>query len=135
MNAALSPEPRSSRLAKLQDLLALLAALRELRDPLTSADGLRQAVALLVRLAELLGIDDAWTERVRSIVLDPGVFNIVLAVVQCLAGMALRDEMQDAVRVLLADDHEVLVDAQGLIDWLPLVFQIIALLRQLRGEP
>ena len=122
-----------SRLAKLRDLLALLALFREITDPITSPQGLRQALAVLIRFAEMLGIDDAWLDRVRSIVLDDAVFNIVLAIVQYLAGVATRNEAGE-VHALGEAGQEIVIDAQSFLEWLPLVVQLLALLGQMGGD-
>jgi hypothetical protein len=108
-----------------RDLLELLAALRQMPDPLASADGLKQAIALLVRLAELVGIDDAWTERLRQIVTDPALFNLVRAIVQYLSHL-----LGDRRHVATADT----IDPQSLAQWLPVVLEIIRLIKQLRGD-
>jgi hypothetical protein len=94
---------------------------------------LQQAIALLVRLAEVLGIDDAWTERLRQIVVEPPLFNLVLAIVQYLADLAGWDESQQSICVLSADGQQVLVDARGLLEWLPIVLEILRLLKEIRG--
>lgn len=124
------------RLTTLRDLLALLAALRELREPVTSPAGLRQSIALLLRLAELIGIEPAWIERLRRILEDPGAFNIVLAVVQYALGLASRDSSSGGVVRLAGCDGDegVEVTAEALAEWLPPVIQIVGLLRQIRGE-
>ena len=49
--------------SKLRELLDLLAALREIREPLTSPAGLRASLELLLRLAEFAGPElspDTW---------------------------------------------------------------------------
>ena len=122
------------RLTTLRDLLALLAALRDLREPVTSPAGLRQSISLLLRLAELVGIEPAWIERLRTILDDPGAFNIVLAVVQYALGLAAR-EAAGVVRLAGCESDEgIEVTAEALAEWLPPVIQIVGLLRQIRGE-
>jgi hypothetical protein len=117
-----------------RDLLELLASIRNLREPLTSPDGLRQAIALLVRLAELVGIDDAWTSLLRQIVVKASLFNLVLAIVKYLADVTGWDQSQQSILALSAEGEHVVVDAQSLVDWLPIVLEIIRLLKQIRGE-
>jgi hypothetical protein len=112
-----------------RDILELLAALRRLPDPFASADGLRQAIALLVRLAEIVGIDDAWTERLRQIVTDPALLKLVLAIIDYLAYL-VADKPRGPATALAEVDH---IDAQGLAEWLPIVLEIIRLIKQLRG--
>ena len=83
-----------------------------------------------MRLAEIVGIDDAWSGRLRQIVTDPALFNLVLAIVQYLAHL-IADKPRDAV-ITLADVDDI--DAQGLAEWLPVVLEILRLLKQLRGD-
>jgi len=122
------------RLGTLRDLLALLAALRDLREPVTSPAGLRQSIALLLRLAELVGVEPAWIERLRKILDDPGAFNIVLAVVQYALGLAAREAAGTVRLAGCESDEGVEVTAEALAEWLPPVIQIVGLLRQIRGE-
>jgi hypothetical protein len=115
-------------LSRLRDLLALLMAVQQMREPISSPAGLRQAIELLARLAELLGIDPAWIERLRAILSDEHVFNIVLAIVQYLLFVLWDD---DEVSVL--DFSTCEVDAQSFADWFPLVVDLLTLWRILRG--
>jgi hypothetical protein len=129
--------------SKLRELLDLLADLRAIREPLTTPEGLRASLELLLRLAEFTGIDRTWTDRVRSVLDDPRAFDVVLAVVRYLHGLVAPDDVarliaqrdaaaNDAVAMtkLLTPDADVA--AQAFIDWLPLVFELVALLRELR---
>jgi hypothetical protein len=124
------PLPRTARSfnTKLRELLDLLAALRDLREPLTSPEGLRASLELLLRLAEFAGVDRAWTDRVRDIVDDPRAFDIVLAIVRYLHGLTETEQVVQAIAECNATD----VAAQDFADWLPLILEIIALLRELR---
>jgi hypothetical protein len=111
-------------LGKLRELLALLAALREIRDPIATPIGLRQTIAVLIRLAELAGIEPAWIDRLRTILADPAVFNIVLAIVQYVFGLVETDEVSARGQV------EILAEAE-FAEWLPIAIQVIGLARQL----
>ena len=113
---------------KFRELLDLLAALRDIRDPLTSAEGLRASLELLLRLAEFAGVDRAWTDRVRTILDDPHAFDIVLAIVRYLHGLL---DTEQVVRSI-ADHDAADVAAQDFLDWLPFILEIVALLRELR---
>jgi hypothetical protein len=107
------------RLAKLRELLDLIAALRQIDWPVDSADDLKAAIALLVRLSDLLGIDSQWTARLKSILEDPKVFEIVLAIVRFLSSQIAT---HGAARVLE-------IEPKSLAAWLPIVLQILELLR------
>ncbi len=124
-----------SRFGKIRDILSLIGDIRAITEPISSAEGLRQSIELLIHLASLVGIDSRWTDRLRSILDNDAVFDIVLAIVRYVSGIASHETDNDGVRVMLADDgHEVVVDAQSFVDWLPIVIQIISLLRQIRGN-
>ena len=113
---------------KFRELIDLLAALRDIREPLTSPEGLRASLELLLRLAEFAGVDHAWTDRIRKILDDPRAFDIVLAIVRYLHGLLETEQVVQAIAERNATD----VAAQDFLDWLPLILEIIALLRELR---
>ena len=135
MNEAISIERVPlNRLGKIRDLLSLLGAIRDITEPLTTAGGLRQALSLLSSLADLVGIDPVWSERLASVLRDEGVFNIVLAIIQYVSGAAGKEAADHSIRVRVADaGQEVIVDEQSFAAWLPLVIQLLSLLRQIRG--
>jgi hypothetical protein len=116
--------------AKLRQALQLLADIESLPQPITSADGLRQAIDDLAQLATLLGIDSTWSDRLTTILSDQTVFDLVLAVVQALfaSPMPPSPAPNPAPTAVLTT-----VDPQLLAQWLPLVVQIISLIRQIRG--
>jgi hypothetical protein len=125
--------------SKLRELLDLLAALRSIRDPLTSPEGLRASLELLLRLGELAGVDRAWTDRVRAVLDDPRAFDIVLAIVRYLHGLIATDEIVQSIAEYNAAANDASAGdlvAQDFLDWLPLILEIIAFLRELRrGTP
>ena len=116
--------------SKLRELLDLLAALRDIREPLTSPEGLRASLELLLRLAEFAGVDRTWTDRLRTILDDPRAFDIVLAIVRYLHGLIETEQVIQSI----AEHNATEVAAQDVLDWLPLILEIIALLRELRRQ-
>jgi hypothetical protein len=116
-------------LPRLRQALTLLASIRNLTAPPTSADGLKQSLALVFELAQLVGLDPQWIDRAQQLVNDPAVFNILLAVVQYLAQLAARSQ-SPATNV-----NASALDAQSLADWLPLLFEVLHALLNLRGAP
>lgn len=145
---------------RIRDLLELLAGLRSIDQPLTTADGLRASLELLLRLAEFVGIEPSWTDRIRQILNDPRVFELVLAVVRYLDGFVNAAAPNDGVSAAASTGEQTAqprdintseintsdigdstindsiiatVDAQAFIDWLPIVVQILSLLNKLRG--
>lgn len=120
--------------ARLRELLQAIADLQELDVALTSPEGLRHAVEMVLRLGELLGLDDAWLDRLRPIATDDGVLRIVLAVWQFVLGARHDVDADEAVRCRVAGvETPVVVTQQALADWLPIVVQLISLLRIVRG--
>jgi hypothetical protein len=122
--------------SKLRELLDLLAALREIREPLTSPAGLRASLELLLRLAEFAGVDPAWTDRVRRFLDDQRAFDIVLAIVRYLHGLLTTEQIVQSIAEYNAPAGQPTsrgeITAQDFLDWLPLILEIIAILRQLR---
>lgn len=115
---------------RLRDFLSLLAAVRELREPLTSEQGLRAALEILARVAELLAIDPDWIQRVRLALANERVFRIVLAIVQYVASL-IGEQSGPSAAALEVD--ALSLDAQTFSHWLPLVLELLTLWRQLRG--
>lgn len=123
-----------NRLAALRQVLDLIAALRQPDQPLTTAPGLHNALARLAQVAEAFGIDGAWLDRLKQVLADPAVFNIVLAIVQYLSGLGGKEQADGSVHIQAAPGAAAIhVDAQSLIDWLPLVVQLLGLLQHIRG--
>jgi hypothetical protein len=116
---------------KLRELLGLLDALRAIREPLHIAEGLRASLELVLKLAEFAGVDRTWTDRVRTILDNPRVFDIVLAVVRYLDGLMDGEQAARMIAETESAGAEAF-EAQDFIDWFPLILQIITLLRELR---
>jgi hypothetical protein len=126
-----------SRFDKIREFIDLIAAIRGLTEPITSEVGLRAAIDLVVRFADLIGIDPTWTNRLREALDDDGVFYIVLAIVQYAFGLmdGKMDGDGDGTTVVLAsEDGSCVVTTQSFLSWLPIVLQLIQLIRGLRGE-
>jgi len=120
--------------SRLREVLQVIADLQDVDAPLTSPAGLRRSVELVLRLGELLGLDAAWLDRLRPIMTDEGVLNIVLAVWQFVLGARHESDVGDAIRCRVAGvEAPVVVTQQSLADWLPIVVQLISLLRIVRG--
>ena len=122
------------RLGKLRDLLDVIAALRRIQQPINTPNGLRQAVQLLARVAELLGLDSRWTARLQSILDNPAVFDVVLAIVQYVSQQLADDRRDNGEIAALAEPTMLSINAQGFAEWLPMVLQIVDLLRYLTHQ-
>jgi hypothetical protein len=117
-------------LFRLRDLLDLLTAVHQLREPLTTEPGLRAALELLAALAEMLGIGSEWIDRVEMALENQHVFEIVLAIVRYVSSL-IDDAAIDELQFVVAE--ECLFDAQSFSQWLPLVLELLSLWRELRG--
>ena len=115
-----------ARLGRLWEIVELVAELRGVREPLTTETGLRQTVAVLLRLAELMGLDAELVERLRRIAGDEQVLGIVLAVLRYVLP---RERVAAA-----GESIELQVEAAGLIEWLPWAWEIARWVWLLRGE-
>lgn len=123
------------RTSKLRQILDLLAAVRDLDGSLIERDGLRAYVALVLRFAELFGLDAAWIERLRGVLDNEAALELLLALVRFAASWMSRfdAETNDEVRAALAATPTV--DAAALAEWLPLVLWLLETWRRLRGQP
>lgn len=123
-------------LGRLRDLLRLLSELRALRDPLTSPEGLRQAIELVLRLATTFGLDQSLADSLRTIISDERIFQLVLAVIRYVAGvLQLEGEMADGrLRFNSLDSAQATeVEMRSFLEWLPIVIQLLELIRGFRG--
>lgn len=116
--------------AKIRDLLRLVAVLRGDVPPLTEPEGLRQALEVILKLGELGGLDAEWLVRVRSIVENPTVFQLVLSLTRFVCGLLDGDDEGEAEPQAFA--ALATVEAQSVLVWLPLVIQLVGLWRQIR---
>ncbi len=70
-----------------------------------------------------------WVNRLEQILNDDNVFQIVLAIVPALSGWSGAVGGDNQLRVSSVS-QQVTVHAQAFVDWLPIVVQLIQLLRQ-----
>jgi hypothetical protein len=123
-----------AHLSKISDLLELLHLIRRIQKPIASPEGLRQAIELLLRIAELLGVSSDMIERFRQILTDDNLFQIVLAIVRLLSGMATVETRNGMLVAYLMDDRELAIEAADFLGWLRIVIEIVNLLRIILGE-
>jgi hypothetical protein len=118
-------------LLDLQGLLALLKKLQQFSEPLATADGLRQAIELLVQLGNAAGLNSAWIGRLQSLLTDQNAFNTVLSIIAWLESLlgSSNAPASDATA-----PPELAIDAQSLADWLPIVLQILQLIQSIRAS-
>lgn len=119
-------------LAKLRDLMRLVAVFRGEPPVLTDANGLRQALETILKLGEIAGLDAEWLARLRSIIENDATFQLVLSLVRFVYGLLDGDEKPGDVQ---SQEVELLstVEAQSALAWLPLVIQLVGLWRQVRA--
>lgn len=123
------------RLAQLRELLDLVNEVRALDDPFASPDDFRRLITLVVRLGSACGFDSAWLERFERLLTDDDLVAVVLAVTHyVLRGVGLQATGVPSTNMPTASNPQPLVvDAQSYADWLPLVIELVQLVRKLRG--
>lgn len=126
-------ELRFERLGLVRDVLELIGRIRQIGEPITSPGGLRQTIELILHFAELLGVSGELTDRLRQILGDENVFQIVLGIVRLLLGAAGADTDDGKLRASFADGSTAVIEPQDFLSWLPIVVQIINLIRIIRG--
>lgn len=128
------PSGLFDRAGKLRQILDLLAAVRELDSSITEPAGLRAYVALVLRFAELFGIDRSWVDRLKSVIENEATLELLLAFVRFASNWLGRLDERDAEFVRLANSPAATVETAALAEWLPLVLWLLETWRRLRGE-
>jgi hypothetical protein len=123
----------AGRFGSLRQLLDLLAQFGRLDEPITTPTGLRRAIELAVAAGRLFGIDPAWLDRLQSALDNRAVFAVLLALVQLAAQAATASNDDRGLRVSSAD-ADVVLTGQAIADWLPIVLELVELIRLLRGR-
>ena len=121
------------QLGVMRDVLELIGRIRQIQDPITSPEGLRQTIELILHFAELLGVSSNLTDRLRQILSDENVFHIVLGIVRFLLGAAGVETEDGKLRAAFADGTATVIEPQDFLSWLPIVVQLINLIRLIRG--
>ncbi len=127
--AALFP----GRFGALRQLLELLSQLGRLDEPITTPVGLRQAIQFAIAVGRLAGLDAGWLERLQAALDNEAVFGVVLALVR-LAAQAASASNDDAGLRISTADADIVLTGQAIADWLPIVLELVELLRLLRGR-
>jgi hypothetical protein len=134
MNATVDlAECRFRQLGLMRDVLELTGRIRQIQAPITSTDGLRQTIELVLHFADLLGVSSEFTDRLRQILTDENVFQIVLGIVRFLLGDGGVEASDGKLRAAFADGSSTVIEPQDFLSWLPIVVQIINLIRIIRG--
>ncbi len=124
MNARTSVQTVSpASLGNLRDWLDLLAALRDFNQPISTPEGLRQAIALLLRIGGTLGIDLAWLAQLGNLLNNPAVFDIVLAIERYLLTLIATKPTSGSGNS--QPGSEITIQALSLSDWLAIITQLL----------
>jgi hypothetical protein len=121
-------------LGRLRLVLELLTQLRDIKDPLTSLDGLRASIALVLKLTELFGVSEEWRKRLAQIFSDENLLLVLLGVLRLLQGMLDTQQENGVLHVKCEQEQVVEVTAASFAEWLPIALQLIQLLRLIRGR-
>jgi hypothetical protein len=123
-----------AQLGLMRDVLELMGRIRQIQSPITSPDGLRQTIELVLHFAELLGVSGDFADRLRQILNDESVFQIVLSIVRFLLDMAGAESAEGNLRASFDVGNATRIERQSFLSWLPIVVQIINLIRRIRCE-
>lgn len=128
------PNGLFDRTGRLRQILDLLAAVRELNGSITEPADLRAYVELVLRFAELFGLDEVWISRLRGVVENDATLELLLAIVRFAASWLGRVDEREADLVRAASAATTSVEAAALAEWLPLVLWLLETWRRLRGD-
>ena len=136
MTVALSVRSAAwQRLAQLRELLDLVNSVRALDDPFATPEDFRRLITLVVRLGSAFGFDAPSLQRFEQLLTDDDLVAAVLAITHYvlrstgLQSTTLRTASLQATSTV----EPLVVDAQSYADWLPLVIELVQLVRKLRG--
>ncbi|MBA4019542.1 MAG: hypothetical protein C0483_20455 [Pirellula sp.] len=131
MTATLSVRSAAwQRLAQLRELLDLVNDVRALDDPFAAPESFRRLITLVVRLGSAVGFDSVALERFEQLLTDDNLVAAVLAITHYV----LRSTGFRTVGLQATSNFAPLVvDAQSYAEWLPLVIELVQLVRKLRG--
>ncbi len=123
-----------TRFSRIRQTLAVITALRRVRQPFTSAPGLKQSLELLLQLGRVTGLDRPGLAPLQRLVEDEEAFQVAWAIVQYLGGLVCQEQASAETLTLTArDGSQTTVATAAFLRWLPLVTQVLSLLRQIRG--
>ncbi len=123
-----------TRFSRIRHALAVISALRRVRQPFTSAQGLKQSLELLLQLGRATGVERSALAPLQRMVEDEEAFQVVWAIVQYLGGLVCHEHGAAGTLTLTArDGNQTSIPAAAFFRWLPLVVQVMSLLRQIRS--
>jgi hypothetical protein len=135
LEVPLELDPRTlPDLLTLRQTLVFVTQLRGVQQPLTTPAGLIATVRILLRLAQLSGVDESWRQRLRKVEREESVQHIVLGLLRFLLGEAGEELTGGNLRVELTGGELVELSPETIARWLPLAIQLIQLLRTGRGQ-
>jgi hypothetical protein len=127
---------------RIGDLLSLLRGVRNLPE-LDTPEGLKAAFELVVQVGDMLGLDPDFLERIRQALDDEELLGVLAAIARYVLGLMSGSEQVatvqdlntgDSVTVLVDRDNEKVVTNQSIATWLPLILQVIGLVRHIRDS-
>jgi hypothetical protein len=113
-------DSKFQQLGLMRDVLELVGRIRQIQEPITSPGSLRQTIELVLHFAQLLGLSTELTDRLRQILADENVFQIVLATVRFVLGELGMETADGKLRVSFAEDGTAVIEPQDFLSWLPI---------------
>ncbi len=122
-----------ARFTRIRHTLAVISALRRVRQPFTTPQGLRQSLELLHQLGQSVGMQSRELLWLKKTVEEEEAFQVAWAIVQYLHGLVQQEQYDgQSICLTLRDGTQVRVAGQAFLRWLPSVAQLLSLLRQIR---
>lgn len=121
-----------------RELAQVVRGLQELDGNWSDGATLRRGIELAIRIGELLGADPAWTGRLRSLLTNDALWEVVQSIVRFVASWEegpprMAMQATSGSEVWSTESAALEVEAQSLAVWLPVVLQLISLWRAVRG--
>jgi hypothetical protein len=116
-------------LSKLQDVLNLLAEFRDLSNPFDSPATLKSTLELLADLGTILGINRELLNWLTDIESNTPLLDLILS-----AGRFLESLIAPPSPTTTPPTSTITIQSLGLTQLLPLIIELVQLLRRLRGN-
>jgi hypothetical protein len=121
-------------LSTLRELLNIISTLRGISDPFGSLDGLRGAIALLLRLGTTLQINPKWLAWLQSVSDDDSLLNLLLAVGEYLESLVNQPAADQHAQSDAAAASDIANQAIDFASWLAIIRELVQLLGQIRSQ-
>lgn len=124
---------QAARWGRWRELAGVLAGLKQLDGRWSDPATLRRGIELAIRLGELLGAEPEWIARLKSVLENERLWEVVRSLVAWVTSWGDEGETAESGTVVAwSEPSATTVEAQSLAVWLPVVLELVALWRSLR---